>query len=311
MKFTEAKLEETFIELLGIEGYSHTFGNTIIRTIDEVVIEADLKNYLKTRYKDEGITDSEIQTIHLQLKNLPASDLYESNKTIMRWLADGFILKREDRKQKDIHIELIDYSGLSAHKIAKDLDVIAAEPKAETYTETHNIYRFVNQLEITGTEKRIPDGILYINGLPVVVYEIKTAIKENCTVHDAYIQLTTRYRRDIPELFKYNAFCVLSDGVNTKAGSFFAPYEFYYAWRRIAGLAKEVDGIDSMFTMIQGMLHLTRLRDIIRNFIYIPDTSKKDEKIVCRYPQYYAARALYDNIKIAQKPEGDGKGGTY
>lgn len=311
MKFTEAKLEDTFIELLGIEGYSHTLGNTIQRTVDEVLIESDLHTYLKKRYSAEGITDAEIKTILLQLKTLPASDLYETNKTIMRWLADGFILKREDRKQKDIHIEFIDYSGLSAHKISEDLDVIAAEPEDEFYTETHNIYRFVNQLEITGTEKRIPDGILYINGLPLVVFEFKTAIKENCTVHDAYIQLTTRYRRDIPELFKYNAFCVLSDGVNTKAGSFFAPYEFYYAWRRIAGLAKEVDGIDSMFTMIQGMLHPTRLRDIIRNFIYIPDTSKKDEKIVCRYPQYYAARALYDNIKIAQKPEGDGKGGTY
>jgi type I restriction enzyme R subunit len=66
-----------------------------------------------------------------------------------------------------------------------------------------------------------------------------------------------------------------------------------------------------MFTLIQGMFHKNRLRDIIRNFIYIPDSSKKNEKIVCRYPQYYAARALYDNIKIAQKPEGNGKGGTY
>ncbi|MCG2419362.1 HsdR family type I site-specific deoxyribonuclease [Aequorivita sp. F47161] len=311
MKFTEAKLEKTFIELLEIEGYPHAFGNTIQRTVDEVLIEADFYTYLKERYSKEGITDAEIKTILLQLKTLPASDLYETNKTIMRWLADGFILKREDRSQKDIHIELIDYSGLSAHKIADNLDVIAAEPEDEVYTETHNIYRFVNQLEITGTEKRIPDGIFYINGLPVVVFEFKTAIKENCTVHDAYKQLTTRYKRDIPELFKYNAFCVLSDGVNTKAGSFFAPYEFYYAWRRIAGLAKEVDGIDSMFTMIQGMLHPTRLRDIIRNFIFIPDSSKKDEKIVCRYPQYYAARALFDNIKLAQKPEGDGKGGTY
>jgi len=66
-----------------------------------------------------------------------------------------------------------------------------------------------------------------------------------------------------------------------------------------------------MFTLIQGMFHKNRLRDIIRNFIYIPDSSKKNEKIVCRYPQYYAARALYDNIKLAQKPEGNGKGGTY
>ncbi len=311
MKFTEAKLEESFIELLGIEGYPHTLGNTITRTVDEVLIDADLQAYLKARYGKEGITDAEIKAILLQLKTLPASDLYETNKTIMRWLADGFILKREDRKQKDIYIELIDYSGLTAHKISEDLDVIAAEPKANEYTKNHNQYRFVNQLEITGTEKRIPDGILYINGLPVVVFEFKTAIKENCTIHDAYVQLTTRYRRDIPELFKYNAFCVISDGVNTKAGSFFAPYEFYYAWRRIAGLAKDVDGIDSMFTMIQGMLHPNRLRDIIRNFIYIPDSSKRDEKIVCRYPQYYAARALYDSIQKAQKPEGDGKGGTY
>ena len=79
----------------------------------------------------------------------------------------------------------------------------------------------------------------------------------------------------------------------------------------MAGLAKDVDGIDSMYTLIQGMFHKNRLRDIIRNFIFIPDNSKKEEKIVCRYPQYYAARALYDNIIKAQKPIGDGKGGTY
>jgi type I restriction enzyme, R subunit len=144
-----------------------------------------------------------------------------------------------------------------------------------------------------------------------VVFEFKSAIREEATIYDAFKQLTVRYRRDIPELFKYNAFCVISDGVNNKAGSFFAPYEFFYAWRRVAGLAKDVDGIDSMFTLIQGMFHKNRLRDIIRNFIYIPDSSKKNEKIVCRYPQYYAARALYDNIKKAQKPEGNGKGGTY
>jgi type I restriction enzyme R subunit len=175
----------------------------------------------------------------------------------------------------------------------------------------HNIYKFVNQLEIIGSEKRMPDGIIYINGLPVVVFEFKSAIREEATIHNAFEQLTIRYKRDIPELFKYNAFCVISDGVNNKAGSFFAPYEFYYAWRRVAGLAKDVDGINSMFTLVQGMLNQNRLRDIIQNFIYIPDTSKKDEKILCRYPQYYAARALYENIKKAKKPNGEGKGGTY
>ena len=144
-----------------------------------------------------------------------------------------------------------------------------------------------------------------------MVFEFKSAIRENATVHDAYVQLTTRYQRDIPELFKYNAFCVISDGVNNKAGSFFAPYEFYYAWRKVEGLDNEVDGIDSMYTLIQGMFNHKRLREIIRNFIYIPDSSKKDEKIVCRYPQYYAANKLVENIKLHQKPHGDGKGGTY
>ncbi len=288
VKFTEAKLEQAFIELLRNEGYSHFSGKTIVRAEDEVLIEDDLKQYLKNRYAKDNITENEIQSIILQLKTLPASDLYETNKTIMRWLADGFPLKREDRSQKDIWVYLIDYSD-----------------------KNKNTYKFVNQLEITGNEKRIPDGIIYINGLPVVVFEFKSAIREEATIYNAYEQLTIRYKRDIPELFKYNAFCIISDGVNNKAGSFFAPYEYFYAWRRVKGLAKEVDGIDSMFTLVQGMLNQDRLQDIIQNFIYIPDTSKKDEKILCRYPQYYAAHALFENIKKAQRPKGDGKGGTY
>lgn len=311
MKFTEAKLEQAFIELLGNEGYPHFVGSSLARADEsEVIIEEDLKTYLLTRYQIANLSETEAQSIILQLKTLSSADLYESNKKIMQWLADGFILKREDRNQKDIHISLIDYAGLDRQRQSENLDIIAAEPE-EQYPPDTNIYKFVNQLEIVGTERRIPDGILYINGLPVVVFEFKTAIQENTTIHNAFVQLTTRYKRDIPELFKYNAFCIISDGVNNKAGSFFAPYEFYYAWRRIAGLAKDVDGIDSMFTLVQGMLHKNRLRDIIQNFIYIPDSSKKDEKIVCRYPQYYAARSLYENIKKAEKPDGDGKGGTY
>jgi type I restriction enzyme, R subunit len=311
MKFTEAQLEKAFIELLGQEGFTHRLGNTIARAADEVLIEEDLINYLLRKYQINQLTKNEAKSIVLQLKTLPNSDLYESNKTIMRWLSDGFILKREDRNQKDIYIELIDYSGLEAQIASADVDVMHVAEPAPTYETDHNIYRFVNQLEIVGSEPRIPDGIIYINGLPLVVFEFKSAIREEATIYDAFKQLTIRYQRDIPELFKYNALCVISDGVNNKAGSFFAPYEFFYAWRRVAGLAKDVDGIDSMFTLVQGMFNKNRLRDIIRNFIYIPDSSKKNEKILCRYPQYYAAKRLYDTIKLAQKPQGDGKGGTY
>ncbi|TNE79416.1 MAG: type I restriction endonuclease subunit R [Bacteroidetes bacterium] len=312
MKFTEERLEQTFTELLGQEGYPHLKGEAIVRHIEDVLIEEDFKNYLQQRYVRQGITPSEIQSILLQLKSFSSSDLYESNKNFLRLLADGLILKREDRSKKDLYIQLIDYSGLDRQRQPAEEDLLSISTDAlKDYTEDRNIYRFVNQLEIFGTEKRIPDGIVYINGLPVVVFEFKSAIREEATVYDAYKQLTLRYRRDIPELFIYNAFCVISDGINTKAGSFFAPYEFYYAWRRVAGLAKDVDGFDSMFTLIQGMFDKTRFRDILRNFVYLPDNSKKEEKIVCRYPQYYAARALFNNIKLAQKPGGDGKGGTY
>ncbi|MCH3881703.1 type I restriction endonuclease subunit R [Tenacibaculum aquimarinum] len=287
-KFTEAELENVFIELLGNEGIPHTLGNTIERKQNEVLIKADIKNYLQSQYKNENITDNEIKSIIRKLEIFSASDLYESNKQIIKLVCNGFQLEREDRSKKDLYIHLLDYSELD-----------------------NNIYKIVNQLEIYGYEKRIPDGILYINGLPLVVMEFKSAIRENATLHDAYVQLTTRYKRDIPELFKYNAFCVISDSVNSKMGSFFANYEFYYAWRKVFGFDKEVDGINSMYTMIQGLFNKNRLREVIHNFIYFPDSNKHDLKIVCRYPQYYAATKLLENIKLHQKPDGDGKGGTY
>ena len=298
MKFTESQLEQAFISLLEAQGYPHVSGDDIVRSKEEVLIREDLQKYLQTTYADQKITPIEIHRIIRELEKLPASDLYESNKTIMNWVRDGFLLKREDHKKKDIFVQLINYG----------------EPEK-------NIFKIVNQLEIQGFEKRIPDGILYVNGLPLVVFEFKSSIREEASLHTAYVQLCTRYKRDIPDLFKYNAFCIIGDGVNTKAGSFFAPYEFFYAWRKIEGLDKEIDpktglstkvhGIDSMYTLIRGMLDKHRLLDIIHNFIYLPDSSKKDEKIVCRYPQYYAATKLFENIKLHQLPHGDGKGGTY
>lgn len=287
-KFTEEKLELAFIELLEEQGISYQHAKEIERDDSEVLIRDDLKKYLQSRYKADDITQSEITQIIRKLQSYPSSDLYDSNKAIMKLVSDGFIFKREDAKAKDIHIEFINYEDVQT-----------------------NSFKIVNQLEIVGYEKRIPDGVLYINGLPLVVFEFKSAIREEATLHDAFVQLTTRYKRDIPELLKYNAFSIISDGVNNKAGSLFAPYEFFYAWRKITGNEVDVDGIDSMYSMIKGMFNKERLVDIIHNFIYMPDKSKKDEKIVCRYPQYYATRKLYESIKLHQKPHGDGKGGTY
>jgi type I restriction enzyme R subunit len=116
------EIRKGFCRIVGNENYPHFHGASIVRAADEVFIEADLQRYLLTKYKSKQLTITEAKTIILQLKSLPSSDLYESNKTILRWLSDGFILKREDRNQKDIHIELIDYNGLEAQLTSPDLD---------------------------------------------------------------------------------------------------------------------------------------------------------------------------------------------
>ncbi|MDN5071076.1 type I restriction endonuclease, partial [Aliarcobacter butzleri] len=103
-KFTEEKLELAFIELLENQGINYQFGKEIVRNESEVLLEDDLKEYLKSRYKTENITDSEITQIVRKLHSYPASDLYDSNKSIMKLISDGFILKREKADDKDIYI---------------------------------------------------------------------------------------------------------------------------------------------------------------------------------------------------------------
>lgn len=311
--FTEARLEQAIIELLKAEGYSYVPGEKISRNPDQVLIEDDLRLYLNQRYADDGITTGEVDSIVRRLRTLPASDLYETNRQIMKMVSDGFLLKREDRNRKDLYVQLIDYESLTEFRDPEPGEVPeVGDGGKKDWRNDLNSIKVVNQLEIFGYEKRIPDLILYVNGLPLVVFEFKSAIREEATIHDAYIQLTTRYRRDIPELFKYNAFCVISDGVNSKAGSFFAPYEYFYAWRKTDGSEyKESQGVDSLHTMVRGMFDTYRLRDIVRNFVFFPDTSAKEEKVLCRYPQYYAAVKLFESIGLHRRPEGDGRGGTY
>ncbi|MCB6099421.1 type I restriction endonuclease subunit R [Flavobacterium psychrophilum] len=288
MKFNEETLELAVIELFEGENIPHQNGKFIHKEMSDVLLRDDLKAFLFNQYSNDDITLNEVNSIIRKLEVFPSSVLYDSNRQIMKLVADGFTFNREDRSKKDLFIQLIDY------------DVI-----------DNNIFKIVNQLEIQGFEKRIPDGIIYINGLPLVVLEFKSAVKHDTTIKDAFTQLTVRYKRDIPELFKYNAFCVISDGVNNKSGSLFAPYDFYYAWRKTDLNSKAEDGINSLYTMVQGLFNKERLIDVIKNFIYFPDTSKKDEKIVCRYPQYYAAKKLFENIKLNMRPHGNGKGGTY
>ncbi len=287
--FNEHALEMSIMELFQDEGYQYVGGESIHREREEVLLVDDLKQYLYNRYAKDGITSNEVESIIFTLRTISGS-IYEANKAVYKLISDGFIFNREDRTQKDLYIELIDFD-----------------------TPENNTFKVVNQFEIEGMDRqlRIPDGIVFINGIPVVVLEFKSAVKENTTIMDAFTQLTVRYRRDIPELFKYNAFVVISDGVNNKYGSFFSQYDFFYSWRKIEADDKEMDGISSLSTMVKGLFRKDRLLAVIKDFVYFPDTSDKDLKIVCRYPQFFAAKKLFDNVKEHLRPSGDGKGGTY
>ena len=289
INFNEHALEMSIMQLFKDEGYAYVSGDQIHRERTEVLLADDLKQYLYNRYAKDGITPGEVDGIILLLRNISGT-IYEANKAVYKLISDGFILNREDRTQKDIFIELIDFEN-----------------------PENNIFKAVNQFEIDGVnnQRRIPDGIVFVNGIPVVVLEFKSAVKENTTIMDAYTQLTVRYRRDIPEIFKYNAFIVISDGANNKYGSFFSPYDFFYAWRKVEENDVELDGINSLVTMIKGLFRKDRLLAVIKDFIYFPDNSDKDLKIVCRYPQFFAANKLFNNIKEHLRPAGDGKGGTY
>jgi type I restriction enzyme, R subunit len=282
-KFTEEKLEQAIIALLEARGYPYFPGGAIDRQPGEVLIKDDLEAFLALRYAGDQITRGEIDSVIRRLEMLSAVDLYDSNRTIHKLVADGFLLKREDRSKKDLYVQLIDYRGLAKMRppLPGEVETIVAEDQAGW--GDGNIYKIVNQLEVVGSEKRIPDGILYINGLPLVVFEFKSAIREDATIFDAYVQLTVRYARDIPELMKYNALCVISDGVNTRVGSLFAPYEYFYTWRKVTGDESiGQDGIDALHTMIGGLFDKDRLRQVIRHFIFFPDVSRTETKVVCR-----------------------------
>lgn len=289
--FNEAQLEQAFIELFKQEGYDYVHGENITRDTRDVILYEDLRHFLQKRYKTEGITEDEINRAIAKLETSEGGGVYTENVEALRLLQEGFSLKRTNPKLPNLYVCPIDYAKIG-----------------------NNSFKFVNQFAIDGEQHRIPDGIVFVNGLPLVVLEFKNAIKQNTTIENACKQLTNRYHRDIPKLFRYNAFVVISDGVNNKIGSLFAPYEFFYGWHKAEATDSVLDGaFDTMFTMMHGLFRKERLLDVVHNFIFLPDTPKAEVKIVCRYPQYFATTLLYDNILKHSRlnPNGDGKGGTY
>ena len=284
--FTEAELEAAIIDLFQKQDYDYVLGETIHRGFEEILLQDDLRSYLSAHYPD--LTAAEIEKVIGRIENIPSAPLYQGNRETFLLVNEGFDLQRDDPAKLAVHINYIDFDD-----------------------SEKNIFKVVNQYSVQGERLRRPDLILFINGIPMAIFEFKSAVKENTTIHNAWEQITIRYCRDIPKLMKYCFLSVISDGANTRMGSFFTPYEYYYAWNKINDEEKVSNGIAALLTMIKGAFAKDRVVAILLDFVYYPDDSTKETAIVARYPQFFAARKMFENIKKHMRPEGNGKGGTY
>lgn len=291
VRFYESELEDIAMELLSSNadgmGYTYTPPEELHREIDEVLLLEDLYKYLRDRYPD--LSEGELKRIEARIR-ATGNTTYETNRAFINLLANGFDLTRDDPSKDDIHIELADFSDPAA-----------------------NVFRVTNQFEVKQKQLRIPDSVIFLNGLPIVLFEFKNPANDIADTHAAYLQVHERYMRDIPRLLAYNAFVVLSDGVNSKYGSAFAPYKFFNTWTKVNEEDEENSGISSFYAMLEGLLSQNRLLSIIHDYIYFPDDLQQDDetKIVARPPQYFATEKLHRSVKEHMRPEGDGKGGTY
>ena len=287
-KFTEAELEQAIIELFTAQGYTYVCGENIHRQYEDILLLDDLRSFLTDRYAAENLSDVEIQKIINKLNLINATPLYSGNREAFWLVNEGFDLVRDDISKVALHVDYIDFD----------------HPE-------NNIFKVVNQYSVQGERLRRPDLLVFINGLPIAICEFKSAIEEDTTIRNAWEQITIRYCRDIPKLMRYCFLSVISDGVNTRLGSIFTPYQYYYAWNKANDTDKVSNGISSLFTMIEGAFAQDRVLTLLRDFVFYPDDSAKNGAIVCRYPQFFGAQKMLENIRKHLRPAGDGKGGTY
>ena len=287
-KYSESNFENSVIELFEKQNYIYECGYDIHRTNEEIILIDDFKEYLFIIYSELNLQDEEIDGIIHNLLSARGTSLYETMEMTLNELRKGVVIDRSNYGLKDELIEYFDYDNVE-----------------------NNVFKIVNQFEVKDYAVRRPDLVVFINGIPVSVIELKTISETSVKLHDAYEQLHIRYFRDIENLMRFSFISVISDGVNTKCGSLFADYKHYFPWKSVDGKNYSDDGIPSLFTMVEGLFDHGTLLNLIHHYVYFPDTSKNDLMVLPKYSQYYATELLFENIKEHMRPKGDGKGGTY
>ena len=291
-RYCEWEFEYTFLSCLEAEGWQYLPGGSIPRSSQrEVLYIDDLEQFLSKTNPD--LTAEEVRQIMDTVRLAGAESDFATLHKVYGWMVNG--------------VQFTPQSGVPRMVALIDFE------KPE-----NNIFRAVNQftVEYTNngqTKTRRPDILLFVNGLPLCVMELKNPADAHATIYDAWEQINIRYWRDIPHLLHYCPLACISDGVKTRLGTVRTPYEHFYAWRRVNdGDAISTLPFEEMETMIRGVYSPNRFLEIFRDYIYFQDSiyDSEEKEIVCRYPQFFAARLLKQSI-VRSVSTKSGKGGTY
>ena len=284
MHFTEDMFEQAVIELFENMGYTHIYAPDMERDYSSPLLDAVLMDSLVKLNK--GLPLDAINEAISKLRSFDTGSLLQKNMQFMDYLQNGipvrYFVKGEERTSI---VYLLDYK-----------------------TVANNSFYVVNQFTyIENGNNRRPDIILFVNGLPLVLMELKSPSKDEVNAENAYNQIRN-YMQDIPSIFNYNAICVISDLTTNKAGTITSGLDRFMEWKTKDG-SYENTAYAQFDTFYEGMFDKGRLLDIIKNFICFSVEQAKAFKILAGYHQYFAVRKAIEKAKIATKT--DGKGGVF
>lgn len=282
--YTEADYENSVIELFKNDlGYEYAYGPDIERDFYSPLYEEVL---LDSLYRlNRGLPDDAIQDALFKLKNFENGELVQKNAVFMDYLQNGIPVRYfVDGEERSSIVYLVDYKN-----------------------PDNNSFIVANQWTFIENSNKRPDVILFLNGLPVVLVELKSPSREETDASEAYRQLRN-YMIEIPSMFIYNAICVMSDQLTSKAGTITSGEDRFMEWK-----TKDGDYENTQYaqfdTFFEGMFQKERLLDIIKNFICFSNEGTNSFKILAGYHQYFAVRKAIESTKHATVT--DGKGGVF
>ncbi|GHV83723.1 hypothetical protein AGMMS50212_10630 [Spirochaetia bacterium] len=282
--FNEANYENAVVSLLESIGYTHLYGPDIERDYHNplylgagTLIEDQIRRINPKAHADA------IEEAVKKLTLFQLGTLIQKNKTFMDYLQNGVEATYQDKGQtKTDIIRLIDYAN-----------------------PDNNTFHVINQWTVIENENKRPDIVVFVNGLPLVVVELKSCMREETDISHGYRQLKN-YMREIPSLFVYNAFCIISDLSHSRVGTITSDFDRYVDWKTINGDYEETK-YALYHVLFEGMLEPNRFLDIIKHFILFSQDTPEDIKILAGYHQYFAVKKAVESTLRAsgcsQKPK--------